>query len=106
MYEVAEMEMNENYIPSMRLYESVFQYILRSKFIENNNNIDFKQEWYMLNSNNSVLIRTAVLLEFYLFCDAVAAGMDEPQLSHQATGVFDNDDRVDKYIVVAQLLEL
>lgn len=60
----------------------------------------------MLNSNNSVLIRTAVLLEFYLFCDAVAVEMDAPQLSHQAMGVFDNDDRVDKYIVVAKLLEL
>lgn len=60
----------------------------------------------MLNSNNSVLIRTAVLLEFYLFCDAVAVEMDVPQLSHQAMGVFDNDDRVDKYIVVAKLLEL
>lgn len=106
MYEVAEMKINKNYIPSMRLYESVFQYILRSKFIENNNNADFKQEWYMINSNNSVLIRTAVLLEFYLFCDAVAVEMDVPQLSHQAMGVFDNDDRVDKYIVVAKLLEL
>lgn len=103
MYDACTQEI---FIPSMKLYESVFEYILRSEFIEHNDNVDFKQEWYMLNSNNSVLIRTAVLLEFYLFCDAVAVGMDEPQLSHQAMGVFDDDDRVDKYIVVSKLLEL
>lgn len=95
----------ENFVPYPRLEENTIQYILRTHFIEHINDDDFKEKWYSVNTENHLIYKTARLIEFYLFCDAIEAEQPATHLSKQAISLL-SEDSIAKDIVLSKLVGL